>query len=301
LFRYQDLEKSAESGKNFTGGLKMYVGVIQMAPEHSTIMTYDLMLKNIQKSMSLIDQIAEQGPTDIVVLPEFLFTGPVSTIADFDGLVKNEVQKDTGIIMLAEKAQQKKISVIAPLFVKQGDSCFNACVLINPEGKVEGQYFKVHLYPPEKVLLTSGNNFDVCPLMVNAKNETVGLQICFDLMFPEGCRILSSKGAKVIFYPTMCEDWLMDYFEPIAKARAIENGVFVVLVNSVGEHPRTGGKLSGRSLIAGPTGKVISLGTGEKWQRVFLDLDEVDQARSELNFISERRPQSYVEITRSFI
>jgi len=267
-----------------------------MSPEHSISIGNKTIIKNVRSALDLIDQVIDQGPVDLAVLPEFVFTGPVSTLENLETMVEEKAEDDIGVRLLAQKAQEKNIYIIAPLFLREGGKYYNVCVLIDQGGKIAGKYFKVHLYPPEKALLSAGNVFKTFPVRITGQEETVGLQICYDLAFPEGCRVMALRGAKVIFYPTMCEDWMMDYFEPMARARAIENRVFIVLVNSVGAHPRTGGKLSGRSLVAAPGGQVTSLGEGQCVRRVYLDLSEVGQARAELNFLMDRNPQAYAEL-----
>ncbi len=272
------------------------VGVVQMEPEYSLQAGLELQRKNVKRSIELIDELLEQSPVDIVVIPEFAFAGPISVIGNLENTVKDNVDEDVGIVLLRQKAQQRRIYILAPLFLRKETRYFNACSLLNPDGEVVATYFKVHPFPPEKPIISSGTELKTCMVEINGQLQVTGLQMCYDLAFPEGCRSLALQGAKVIFYPTMAEDWLMDYFETFATARAIENRVFVVVANSVGVHPRTGGKLSGRSLVAAPDGKVTSVGEGEKVQSIQIDLHEVDRTRSRLDFLADRYPKAYTHL-----
>jgi len=271
----------------------MNIGLVQMAPEHSKCADEDLVERNINRAFELVEQLMEQGSLDLVVFPEFVFTGPISTLKDLDSMVKDKVEDDIAIKALRAKAKELGIAFVAPYWLRSDGKIFNCCALIDKKGEVLSEYSKVHLYPPEFKHLTGGSSLQITSLPLDEGRVRIGLQVCYDLMFPEACRALALQGAELIIYPTMCEDWLMDSFEPIARARAIENQVYVVLVNSVGHHPRAGGKLSGRSLVATPEGEVFSLGEGENVKLFNLNLEKITEVREKISFISGRCPLSY--------
>ena len=87
-----------------------------------------------------------------------------------------------------------------------------------------------------------------------------GSTICYDLRFPELFRILALKGAQAIMLPAAFT--LMtgkDHWEPLIRARAIENELYMIAPAQWGTHP-PGKWCYGRSMIVDPWGTVVSDG-----------------------------------------
>jgi predicted amidohydrolase len=85
-----------------------------------------------------------------------------------------------------------------------------------------------------------------------------------------------------------------DRWEVLLRARAIENGVFVVAANQVGEHGD--GKASGgRSAIVDPWGTVLAIASDAEPEVVVADLDFTaqDETRARMPLLSHRRPEVY--------
>jgi predicted amidohydrolase len=126
----------------------------------------------------------------------------------------------------------------------------------------------------------------------------VGVQICYDRQFPEGYRCLALDGAQIIFTPTVLathgnparsEMWPL-----MLRARAIENGCFVVGVGKAGRENDT--DHVGDSLLISPLGgRVLAKAQTEEDELVVadFDLDEVVEARRRLPFGRDRRPRDY--------
>ena len=112
---------------------------------------------------------------------------------------------------------------------------YNTEVLVGPEGFV-GKYRKIHQPGTERMTLNAGEELPV----FDTKYGKVGLQICFDKMFPEGTRCLRMQGADIILISTAwpaiqkAEDdsWMLLYKET-AKLRAAENSVVWVEASNV--------------------------------------------------------------------
>jgi predicted amidohydrolase len=84
-----------------------------------------------------------------------------------------------------------------------------------------------------------------------------------------------------------------DHWEVLLRARAIENGCFVVAPNQIGEHPG-GTRSGGRSMIVDPWGVVLACaGDGEAVVVAELDLDHQREIRSRLPTLERRRPDAY--------
>ena len=126
----------------------------------------------------------------------------------------------------------------------------------------------------------------------------VGIQICYDRQFPEGFRCLALQGAELIFVPTNMatyeSTWRGQTWELILRARAFENGVFIVGVNKAGvEWER---RYVGASLVASPLGGDLlarAATDGDEVVVATLDLGDLAEARKRLPFARDRRPDQY--------
>jgi predicted amidohydrolase len=124
----------------------------------------------------------------------------------------------------------------------------------------------------------------------------VGLMICFDYMFPEASRVLALKGAEIICVP-------MNLLSPpervmtVMRSRALENGVFIIAVNRVGEE--RGQNFFGGSEIIGPRMEILAKARDKEEVRVVeIDLkDARNKKYTKLNdLLKDRRPEFYEEL-----
>ena len=120
----------------------------------------------------------------------------------------------------------------------------------------------------------------------------VGLAICYDMRFPELLRTLALAGAVLILVPAQwptprIEAWLI-----LARARAIENELFIAACNRVGDDGET--DFSGHSCVVNPWGHALV--EGDDQERLLIaqvDLREVRKARRYLTVYEDRRPDAY--------
>ena len=133
----------------------------------------------------------------------------------------------------------------------------------------------------------------------------IGIQICYDRKFPEGSRALAVQGAEVLFMPicaaTYGETKLRDHtWDLPLRARAYENGTFVVAVNRAGDED--GRRHMGRSMVISPIGAEILCQAGEDEPELLvttLDLDEVSTAQKSLPWWRDRRPELYETLVKA--
>lgn len=173
---------------------------------------------------------------------------------------------------------------------------FNAAVLLGPEGDVITHYRKIHLRGEEQMLFRPG--FRLEPAETDF--GMVGIQIGWDLFFPEGVRSLCLEGAEII---VVCAAWTSERAEEwrtFLSARAAENACFVCAANRVGEEPAT--TFAGESMIIGPRGQVIvDLDEStEGYILAKLSLDEVRRLREETQVFQTRQPLSYRALVRRY-
>ena len=147
----------------------------------------------------------------------------------------------------------------------------------------------------EKLYFTPG---DLGYPVMDVGFARVGVQICYDRNFPEGYRVLALRGAEVVYTPTALMRvggvWGSNTWELVLRARAYENGIFVVGVNKAGHE--WGLDYVGDSLVACPLDGSVTARTeaeADDLLVVEVDLDDIQEARKRLPFMRDRRPLTY--------
>ncbi len=120
------------------------------------------------------------------------------------------------------------------------------------------------------------------------------MTVCYDLRFPELYRILALRNARVITVPAaFTEHTGRDHWEVLLRARAIENQVFVLAPNQIGEAPPHY-KSWGHSMIVDPWGRVLAEAPDDVgFVSADLDFDAQDEMRANLPSLRNRRPEAY--------
>jgi predicted amidohydrolase len=181
--------------------------------------------QSAQESVARFIELIEKDvppQTDVILLPEGItVVGTGKSYADVAEAVPGPTTARLG-----EVARQRKAWIAAGVYERDGSVLYNTAVLLDREGRLAGKYRKVYL-PREELErgLTPGDSYPV----FRTDFGTVGLMICYDVFFADPARALAAQGADIILMPIWGGD------ETLAKARAIENKVF--LVASGYDHP----------------------------------------------------------------
>jgi predicted amidohydrolase len=156
---------------------------------------------------------------------------------------------------------------------------------------VSSIYRKLHLYDAlgfkESAKLSKGKDIKG---PVRTKAGSVGLMICYDLRFPELSRILTLKGADVLVAPSAWVQGEMkeEHWQTMVKARAIENGAYVVAPDQVGNI------YCGRSMVVDPFGVVLAdMEKREGIEIVEVDRQRIREVRKSLPLLKNRRSDVY--------
>lgn len=175
---------------------------------------------------------------------------------------------------------------------ENGGKCFNTAVLIDDSGTVRSCYRKAHLFDAfswrESEDTMPG---DALHEPVDTPFGKIGLGICYDLRFPEPSRIQALKGADMLVYPSAWVDGLDKFmqWETLLRARAIENGVFVIGCCHYSEE-----HYMGRSLAFDPSGKKIAEGgSGEELAVLTIDTEKAAQVKKQVPSLKNRRTDLY--------
>jgi predicted amidohydrolase len=172
----------------------------------------------------------------------------------------------------------------------------NRAVLIGADGAIVQTYDKVHMFDVD---LPSGERYRESSLyepggearLAHTPWGLLGLTICYDMRFPQLFRALAKAGAKIIAVPAAFTRPTGEaHWEVLLRARAIENGAFVLAPAQGGQH-EDGRGTWGRSIAIDPWGRILAQAKGDEPGVVIadLDLDEVERTRAAIpSLVNER-------------
>lgn len=260
--------------------------------------------QNLAYSLELINEAAKDKAR-LICFPEFQMA--YSPPEQKPETLHKIAEKINGnfVSTLSYSAKQNKINVIATIYEisntnKQNHKVFDTAIIINDLGKLKSVYRKVHLYDAlgfkESKKLVAGSIIER-PTRTSVGN--VGLLICYDMRFPEISRILTVNGANILASPSAWVAGVMkqEHWEIMVKARAIENGVYVIAPNQVGNI------YCGHSMVIDPFGStLVDMGNREGIEIIDIDSSRIDTIRRTLPLLTNRRTdvyKNYIDVFRS--
>jgi predicted amidohydrolase len=220
---------------------------------------------------------AKQLGAQLVVFPELS-----DTAYDLQRIksLASDYETGTPLNALKKAAVERGISIVAGITEKLGNDVFNAAVAINTDGDVIANYRKIHLYTPSgEGVFTAGN----APVLFDLHGFRIGLQICYDLRFPEFARYLACEGASVILIPTAWPFPRVEHWNLLTRARAIENQCYVIGANHVGHE--CGFSFCGNSRVVDPHGVLVTSASEDQEELLVADL-----SHAKIDFVRNRQP-----------
>ncbi|MGZ4691084.1 MAG: carbon-nitrogen hydrolase family protein [Acidimicrobiia bacterium] len=252
--------------------------------------------RNLAASGALIGAAADAG-AELVALPE-LFNGwgsarELRELAEpLDGPTltwARSLARDRGIWLLAGSITER---------IEGADKHANTSCLIGPDGEIVATYRKIHLFDVNVEGFSYQESATVIPgdeiVLADAGPLRIGMSICYDLRFPEVFRIQALRGATVVTLPSaFTAPTGKDHWEPLLRARAIENQVFVIAPDQRGAStPKL--QWHGRSMIVDPWGVVLAQAPDtECFITADLDLGAQQEVRARIPSLENRRPTTY--------
>jgi predicted amidohydrolase len=250
---------------------------------------------NLDAIRSNLHQAASQGAR-LIVFPECILTGYSFRSKD-EAWPHAEPIPGPSTESLAADCRRLNAWAVVGMLEHAGDRLFNACALIGPRGVLAG-YRKVHL-PCLGVdrFTTPGDR----PFAVNDLDGLrLGMNICYDASFPETSRVLSLLGADLIVLPTNWPPGAWRTAKFVVQTRALENHVYFVAVNRIGEE--RGFRFIGQSRIVDCTGDLLAASEGDEATILYAEI-EPERARNkrivnipgeyEVDRATDRRPELY--------
>jgi predicted amidohydrolase len=250
---------------------------------------------NLSVARRLLIDAAERG-ADLAVLPEvFPFLGPRQRIAE----IAEPLPGGPAGEMLGSVARERAMWVLGgSLAERDGEYIHNTSPLLDRTGEIVARYRKIHLFdvnldgqPPfrESATYTAGTE-----LVTHVVDDVrVGLAICYDLRFPELFRGLMALGAELFTMPAQFQHRTgVAHWEPLIRARAIENQCFVAAAAQWGDfgRPEERRRSFGNSIVVDPWGEVLARAP-EEGDGVWLadvDLAELRRVRTILPALEHR-------------
>ncbi|MEG0686887.1 MAG: carbon-nitrogen hydrolase family protein, partial [Erysipelotrichales bacterium] len=130
---------------------------------------------------------------------------------------------------------------------------YNTAVVFNPKGELIGKYRKTApWYPAEDVTMPRNKDDGYLVFDIPEKDTKVGVQICYDINFPEVSRNLTLMGAEVLVKLTMDPEELYKINDHFHISRAVENQAYLICTNATGQFMEN--SLYGHSMIVSPEG-----------------------------------------------
>lgn len=153
---------------------------------------------------------------------------------------------------------------------------YNTAPIFGPQGQLIDIYRKMAPWYPAEELVVPGDRYVVFD--IPEKETKVGVQICYDLNFPEISRNETLMGAEVLVKLTLDPQELFELNRHIHYARALENQAYLVSTNCVGDFASS--TMYGHSQVISPEGFLVwEGGEAPAICVVSLDLDLVKRSR----------------------
>lgn len=229
---------------------------------------------------------AARAGSSLVVFPELWSTG-----YDLENWRQHASALGAGLFAeIAEVAQEFGISIAGSILEARDGKAYNTLALYDASGELRGVYRKLHLFRlmEEEKWLSPGD----APVVAESVMGKSGLAICYDLRFAELFRLYALNGAKVAILPAEWPSRRTAHWQTLLRARAIENQMFVVAVNRVGESK--GEHFGGYSAVVDPWGETLVEGDdAPQLLHAELDMSLVDDVRGRIKVFEDRRDDIY--------
>lgn len=234
---------------------------------------------------------AAAARADLAVFPE-------ATMARFGSDLRAAAEPLDGPFCrdLSAAAKETGVALVAGVFEPAPDGrVYNTAVVIDGDGTLVASYRKLHLFDAfaqhESDTVAPGSSV----VMATLAGVPVGVQICYDIRFPELTRALAAGGAVLV---TVSAAWQAGLFKEehwvtLLRARAIENTVWIAAVGQVpdpDEKPTSAPTGVGRSMLIDPLGVVrCDLGPTARVAVMDADMAAINTVRDTLPSLANRR------------
>ena len=272
--------------------------------------------ENINKAEKMVREAADND-ANIILLPELFERQYFCQEKRYDYYdYALPLEKNPAVNRFKEVAKELGVVIPVSFYERDIDRLFNTVAMIDADGRVLGIYRKTHIpddhFYQEKFYFTPG---DTGYKVFDTRFGCIGVGICWDQWFPETARCIAVQGAEMLLYPTAIgSEPILDvdsssHWRRVMQGHAAANLMPVVAANRIGvetvepckENAGQSSSLDfyGCSFIADATGDIIA---SAKQEETILygefDLDALKEDRLSWGLFRDRRPETYVIMTK---
>ena len=272
--------------------------------------------ENINKAEKMVREAADNG-ANIILLPELFERQYFCQEKRYDYYdYALPLEKNPAVNRFKEVAKELSVVIPVSFYERDIDRLFNTVAMIDADGSVLGIYRKTHIpddhFYQEKFYFTPG---DTGFKVFDTRFGCIGVGICWDQWFPETARCMAVQGAEMLLYPTAIgSEPILDvdssgHWRRVMQGHAAANLMPVVAANRIGvetvepckENAGQSSSLDfyGCSFIADATGDIIA---SAKQEETILygefDLDALKEERLSWGLFRDRRPETYIVMTK---
>ncbi|NKB72792.1 MAG: hypothetical protein GKR89_37450 [Candidatus Latescibacteria bacterium] len=255
-------------------------------------------LQRVDANLATLEDLLERAGRagcDIVALPEDtlgLLHWEAANKDRLEAVLRPAVERMLKCLGQTAAAHSMYLVCCSDAFHDDGQ-LYNTSFLLGREGQKLGHYRKVNMTLSEAGLRQRGDQF---PVFATSDLGTLGLLICYDMVFPEPARCLALGGADIVFHSTLGGAAIGDgdISRAAFRTRAAENLVYLVVA----------WRGSGSMIIA-PTGDILA--AGGDGDLVIADIDPFGgrqggdafntQEDMRARLFRERKPSAYSILT----
>lgn len=238
--------------------------------------------RNARDMEALVREAAGLGAT-YVQTPEM--TGAM--VREKEAREKLFVPEDRDIIVATARRLAEELGLFLHIgstaILREDGKVANRALLFSPTGETLATYDKIHMFDVD---LDHGESWresaayepGTHAVTARINDATLGFAICYDLRFPQLFRAEALAGAQVLTVPAAFTRQTGEaHWHVLLRARAIENGAFVVAAAQGGQH-EDGRETFGHSLIVDPWGRVLAEADHDRPGVVVAEIDPAQSA-----------------------
>jgi predicted amidohydrolase len=267
----------------------MRVASVQMQPTHGPA------AGNLDQILRQAAACAEAG-AELALFPECCLQGYIYH-AERDALAVAEDPEGAACSRLAAAASQLGIAIVCGFLERRARDRYSNSVLAALPGQPPVVYQKAHLPMLGADRWAQPGGYAAGSF--GFRGIAFGLQICYDLRFPEPARMLALAGCDVILLATNWPEGYQATADHAARTRAWENRCWLVAANRIGAEGGT--TFIGRSAVIDPLGRVAAQAGPDRPEVLIADIDPATARDKSLpghagqtyDFFASRRPELY--------
>ncbi|MBS4534299.1 carbon-nitrogen hydrolase family protein [Clostridium sp. D2Q-14] len=257
--------------------------------------------KNLLRAEKMINEASKLG-ADIIVLPE-MFNCPYDN-SYFEEYSEIEGESETLKLISNIAKSIKKYIIAGSIPENDNGHIYNTSYAFNKKGDIIDKHRKIHLFDidvengvtfKESDVLSRGDSYTV----FDTEYCKIGLQICYDIRFPELSRLMVKDGADIIITPASFNMTTGPaHWKDLFKVRALDNQVYTIGCSGALNEEASYNSY-GHSIIVSPWGDIINnLEFEEDILIEEIDLNRINDIREQLPLLKHRRLDLYDVINK---